>query len=155
MLQSDLAKSCIYSKGIKYEDLQFTVERLAFGDNYDDDLSEIFEAISFEYNAPRRNKVQGVIAGSYAAYLAGQVKTYNDVDIFIIYTSHRCVPYEAIRKMYISLLDAEIKATQSLPTTSESRERRLNYLHFSFNIMHKKDGILYVATIGKVHFKTV
>ena len=52
-------------------------------------LKRMFQQVSFKQKAYTRGKVRALVAGSYPTFLAGKVKKYNDIDIFLLFTTFR------------------------------------------------------------------
>ena len=96
----------------------------------------LFEHITFvKAGGKETDKVFAVIAGSFPAYLAGYVKEYNDIDIFLA----------------INTSDPQTKDAAQLIVSIVSKVA--HFTHRRYSVDYKDDINIYtIATIGKLQF---
>lgn len=135
LVHSSLLKSTI--RGLRYDNLQQTLYDFAGGDH--SWLKKLFKMISFELNAPQSGKLQAVIAGSYPSYLAGKVKKFEDIDIFILWNPNL---------EYSTSIEVVHAALEYINTEREEKKAYdCSYYHNS-----SMDGIMRISNIGKLQF---
>ena len=95
-------------------------------------IKQLFQCISFKQNARSRGKIQAIVSGSFPAYLAKFTKTFNDIDIFLLYQKYN----NPLLKQVIHFLNIIADLTDQQLTT--------NYISSS--------EIIYVLNIGRLQF---